>query len=74
MKNTYIAVTVQENGKYYAYAVPVSGSDNLLSRLAIKGITHANICENKKETAQVVEMWNASYKDNGTYMFEGVSA
>ena len=70
MKNIYIAITIQENGKYYACAVPVSTSDNLLSRLNIKGITHANMCQTKKEAAQIVELWNSSYKGNGTYLFE----
>ena len=69
MKNTYISVSVQEGGKYYAYTLPVSGSDNLLAKLNIKGITHANICQTKKEAAQTAEQWNDSYKANGTYLF-----
>jgi len=55
MKYFYIAVTVAENGKYYAYAVKVSESDNLLSKLNIKGILHANIYPSKKKAAEVVE-------------------
>lgn len=70
MKYFYIAVTVAENGKYYAYAVKVSESDNLLSKLNIKGILHANIYPSKKKAAEVVETWNASYKANGTYLFD----
>ena len=38
MKYFYIAVQVEESGKYYAYAVKVSESDNLLSKLKIKNI------------------------------------
>lgn len=70
MKYFYIAVTVAENGKYYAYEVKVSESDNLLSKLNIKGILHANIYPSKKKAAEVVETWNASYKANGTYLFD----
>lgn len=70
MKYFYIAVQVEEGGKYYAYAVKVSESDNLLSKLNIKGILHANIYPSKKKAAEVVETWNASYKANGTYLFD----
>ena len=70
MKHFYIAVTVEENGKYYAYAVIVSQNDNVLSKLAIKGILHANICETKKKCIEIVNLWNNSYKANGTYIFD----
>jgi hypothetical protein len=49
-KSSYIAVQVTENGKNYAYAVKVSESDNLLSKLAIKDITAANLCSTKKRS------------------------
>lgn len=70
MKYFYFAVTVKENGKYYAYIVKMSSSDNVLSKLKIKGILHANIYPTKKQAAAVVEAWNASYKSNGTYLFD----
>jgi hypothetical protein len=68
-KNSYIVVQVTENEKKYAYAVKVSESDNLLSKLAIKGITAANLCGSRKEAEEVVTIWNESYKLNGSYMF-----
>lgn len=70
MKYTYISVTVEENGKYYAYTVKVSESDNVLSKLKIKGIIHANIYGTKKKCEEVVDHWNECYKQNGTYMFD----
>ena len=57
-------------GKYYAYIVKMSSSDNVLSKLKIKGLLHANIYPTKKRAAAVVEAWNASYKSNGTYLFD----
>ena len=69
-KNSYLAVTVEENGKYYAYMIKHHNSNNLLNILDIKGILHANICETKKEAERIVENWNESYKQNGTYMFD----
>lgn len=65
----YAAVTVEENGKYYAYVIPFSSSDNALCKLAVKNILHANIYTTKKHAAEVVTAWNDAYKANGTYMF-----
>ena len=70
MKYFYFAVTVEENGKYYAYIVKISSSDNVLSKLKIKGILHANIYPTKKQAAATVEFWNRQHKINGTYLFD----
>lgn len=70
MKYFYIAVQVEEGGKYYAYAVKVSESDNLLSKLKIKNIVTANICRTKKQAAALVEHWNNAHKANNKYMFD----
>lgn len=70
MKYFYFAVTVEENGKYYAYLVKISSLDNVLSKLKIKGILWANICPTKKQAAATVKAWNATYKANGTYLFD----
>ena len=69
-KNSYLAVTVEENGKYYAYMIKHHNSNNLLSVLKIKGILHVNICDTKKEATKIVQEWNEGYKQNGTYMFD----
>ena len=47
-----------------------NNSNNLLNIASIKGILHANICDTKKEAERIVEQWNESYKQNGTYMFD----
>ena len=39
-KNSYIVVTVSENGKYYAYMIKHHNSNNLLNIASIKGITY----------------------------------
>lgn len=69
MKNSYIVVSINENEKNYAYAVKVNSSDNLLSKLQIKDIKTANICESRKEASKLADYWNECYKKNGTYMF-----
>ena len=69
MKRFYIAVTIAENEKYYAHAVIVSQNDNVLSKLALAGIVFANVCESRKKCIEIVNLWNDSYKANGTYLF-----
>ena len=69
MKKYYAAITVQENGKYYAYCVPFTDNDNAVSKLAINGIVAANIYGTRKRACEVVDAWNGSYKRNGVYMF-----
>jgi len=70
MKSTYIAVEIKENGKYYAYAVKVSTSDNLISKLNIKGVQFANLCGTKKSAEHIVNDWNAGHKANNRYLFD----
>lgn len=69
MKNFYVAIQIGENGKYYAYAEKLNDNDNLLSKLNIKNIATANICETRKKAAEIVNMWNEAHKANGRYMF-----
>lgn len=72
MKNKYIAVQIKENEKYYAYAVKVTESDNLLSKLTIKNIMFANICDSKKRAEEIINHWNSCFKVNGTYLFDEI--
>lgn len=69
MKYYWIAAQIKENGKNYAYALRVSTSDNLVSKLSRESIVAANICESKKQAAEIVTAWNEGYKENGSYMF-----
>ena len=70
MKNNYIAVQIKENEKFYAYAVKVTESDNLLSKLTIHNIVTANICDSKKKAELIINHWNACFKINGNYLFD----
>ena len=69
MKYTWLALQIEENGKFYAYASRVSTADNLVSKLSRKSLVTANICTSKKEAAAMVDSWNAAHKENGKYMF-----
>ena len=69
MKYTWLALQIEENGKFYAYASRVSTAENLVSKLSRKSLVTANICTSKKEAAATVDAWNAAHKANGKYMF-----
>lgn len=57
-------------GGNYAYMVKFTSSDNLKSVLdRIGGLQAANVCATKKEAKDLVEIWNTSYKQNGTYAY-----
>lgn len=67
---TWLAVTTTENGKNYAYAVSVSGGQNIFGVLSsIPGITAANICTSKKDAEQLAKFWNECFKNNGTWLY-----
>lgn len=70
MKYTWLALQIEENGKFYAYAMRVSTADNLLSKLSRKSLVTANICTSKKEAGSLVTAWNEAHKENGRYMFD----
>ena len=69
MKYMWAVCDVEADGKYYAYPIRISVMDNLLSKLTIKGIKVANLCENKKKAKEIADMWNANHKTNNEYMF-----
>ena len=69
MKYTWLALQIEENDKFYAYAMRVSTADNLVSKLSRESLVTANICTSKKEAASLVDTWNEAHKANGKYMF-----
>lgn len=69
MKNTYIAIEILEEGKYIAEVLKIRPCDNLLSKLQIDGLVHANICDTKKAALKVANFWNECNQKNGNYKF-----
>ena len=69
-KKLFIAVTVEENARFYAYVVKVAANNNLLSVFSgISGIVSANVCDTLKSARETVAAWNDTFKGNGTYLF-----
>lgn len=66
----FAVVSIEENGKNYAYAMSVSDQDNLLKKFKIKGIKKAVVCGTRKRAKEFVTMWNTLYKENGTYLYD----
>ena len=66
----WIVVDIEENGKYYPYAIPVTSGDNLVCVLArVPNSKSANVFSTKKEARAVVECWRNSHIANGDYLF-----
>lgn len=70
MNNVYIAVTIEENNKLFAYTLKVNENENLVSVMKIKGLKFANVFKTKCKADKVAEDWNNSYIKNGNYMFK----
>ena len=69
-KNFWLACSIQENGKRYAYVVKAPQHDNLVSVMQrVKNLEIAEIYNSKKQAGEVVTFWNECYKNNGSYMF-----
>ena len=89
MSKIYMAVTVCQDRNhrtftdrpseeyapgYYSYVVSANRGDNLKFCLdCIGGLQAAQLCQTKKEAAQLADFLNDCYKCNGTYFFEEVS-
>lgn len=69
MKYFYIAITIQENEKYFSYVIKVNSKENILPKLEIKNIVTATITATKKEAENLVNLWNIIAKRNNQYLF-----
>jgi hypothetical protein len=69
MKYFYIAVTIEENKKYYSYVIKANNQENLLPKLKIKNIVNATLTATKQRAENLVNLWNAMYKTNNQYLF-----
>ena len=68
--NVYIVISIQENGKRYAYAHKQGYNNNLLNLSKIKGVEILQPCETFKQAKATTESWNAAYKANKQHLFD----
>ena len=72
--NHFLVCTVKENKKYFAFTVTVSESENLVSVFErYKGLITVNFTETKKRAKEIADLWNESFKKNGTYLYSPVA-
>ena len=70
MKKIYIAVSIHEDGKNYAFTLTLRAGENLLNYVErYKNADIFHLCGSATEAAYTVAHWNAAYKANGTYLF-----
>ena len=74
MKKIFLAAITEENGKNYAFIVPIRTGENIkpiLERYKNTPVFH--LCESRKQADDLVITWNEAYKNNGSYMFDSPS-
>lgn len=70
-KKIYLALTIEENGKFYSYVLETKSNRNLVSVFAgIRGLVSANVCDTLRKANEIVRAWCDAYKANGTYLFD----
>ena len=69
MKNFYYIVMEEIDGKNCAFIDKVSDNTNICGRWEESQFICVQPCESKKQAEKICELWNESYKANGTYMF-----
>ena len=69
MKYFYYVVVNEENGKYFAYAERVHGSNCIKHYFKADNIETVMPAATWWEAKEIAECWNECYKNNGTYMF-----
>ncbi len=71
MEYFYYVFVAAENGKYYAWAVKVPGSNNLLPHIEReKNLVIVHQFKTMKKAKETAEFWNECYKRNGTFLFD----
>lgn len=70
MKNLWAVATVEENGKFYSWAVQFTSSDNLLKKVNLENLVSINVYTTKAKAFEIVAIWNTGYKTENKYLFD----
>ena len=63
----YYVISEQIEGKNYAYAETIKGTENLVSHIKrLENVICVNAVKTRKEAEHIAYMWNQTYKENGT--------
>ena len=67
MKSFYFVFSATLDGKNYAGTINKTSQDNILCLYQqIPNLTAVHICESKEKAEEIADMWNESFKKNGT--------
>lgn len=69
MKNIYVVVCKQINGKYWAVADKIHVNVNLVAEIARRGAECVHLCENRQSAKELADYWNKCYINNCTSIF-----
>lgn len=71
IKKYWIAIQIQQHGKYSAAVLPVTECDNIYTKLSgIPDLVSANIYDTNKQAAAVVRTWVEGFRAAGVYMWD----
>ena len=70
MKNIFVVVVTEEDGKYYAIADTIHTGQNIIPIMQrYKDAVIIHLCETRRQADDLAFAWNNDYKRNGTYLF-----
>lgn len=78
-KYTYLAIQIEEDGKYWAYVKKWHNSNNLMTLLDFNNrnngeinrkIITVNITDTKKAADEIVKNWNDNWSKQGKYFYD----
>ena len=69
MKKIFVVFSMEQGGKYYAFADTIRTGENILSHCKRYPTNICHLCESRKQAEGIAAAWNNSYKENGTNLF-----
>lgn len=69
MKMIFVVFSVEQNGKYYAFADTIRTGENLKSHMSRYNGDICHLCESRKQAEEIALAWNAAYKKNNTNLY-----
>lgn len=73
MKNTYIVLQIQEDGRMYSYVTVTHEGRNLFYDLSrISGLVCAEVMPTKKAAYELAQRYNESFHYTGIYYFDTI--
>lgn len=69
MKKLFLAVSINENGKQYAYVDYHYADMNLTWIAGLENAEFITACGSRRKAARLVKQWNKRHQKNGTFLY-----